>query len=65
MDAHGVKRHFYGVAPYTGAWIEICRTWRMAGGHGVAPYTGAWIEIPCTKTTNAGARRRSLHGSVD
>ena len=45
MDAHGVKRHFYGVAPYTGAWIEICRTWRMAGGHGVAPYTGAWIEI--------------------
>ena len=34
-----------GVAPFTGAWIEIntlsiLKEWRK-----VAPFTGAWIEI--------------------
>ncbi|WP_404351911.1 hypothetical protein [Caproicibacterium sp. XB2] len=34
-----------GVAPYTGAWIEIDTQKKTAGNITVAPYTGAWIEI--------------------
>mgnify|MGYP006980754455 CR=1 FL=1 len=33
------------VAPYTGAWIEICTFQATGKGALVAPYTGAWIEI--------------------
>ena len=34
------------VAPFTGAWIEICfRHRRYLFRSGVAPFTGAWIEI--------------------
>ncbi|WP_404351849.1 hypothetical protein [Caproicibacterium sp. XB2] len=33
------------VAPYTGAWIEICWKQAFSFGLAVAPYTGAWIEI--------------------
>ena len=33
------------VAPYTGAWIEICTALKHSRGRRVAPYTGAWIEI--------------------
>ena len=33
------------VAPFTGAWIEICYTVLGAPSPGVAPFTGAWIEI--------------------
>ena len=33
------------VAPYTGAWIEICGYCRVGSCVYVAPYTGAWIEI--------------------
>ena len=35
------------VAPYTGAWIEICPDPAAVQISGVAPYTGAWIEIAC------------------
>ena len=34
-----------GVAPYTGAWIEIPFPQPPQKGEGVAPYTGAWIEM--------------------
>ena len=34
-----------GVAPFTGAWIEISGAWSSAGMRMVAPFTGAWIEI--------------------
>ncbi|WP_404351870.1 hypothetical protein [Caproicibacterium sp. XB2] len=33
------------VAPYTGAWIEICLYFLLYIFWQVAPYTGAWIEI--------------------
>ena len=33
------------VAPYTGAWIEICSLLPADQPKRVAPYTGAWIEI--------------------
>ena len=33
------------VAPFTGAWIEICLSLTATGMTGVAPFTGAWIEI--------------------
>ena len=37
------------VAPYMGAWIEIC-FWHIitVSGYNVAPYMGAWIEISFT-----------------
>ena len=34
-----------GVAPYTGAWIEIGILTAVQYTDEVAPYTGAWIEI--------------------
>ena len=34
-----------GVAPYTGAWIEITFIIHLYRCIVVAPYTGAWIEI--------------------
>ena len=34
-----------GVAPYTGAWIEINGVKYQVTENIVAPYTGAWIEI--------------------
>ena len=34
-----------GVAPYTGAWIEISCSAVSPKIIRVAPYTGAWIEI--------------------
>ncbi|WP_404351932.1 hypothetical protein [Caproicibacterium sp. XB2] len=34
-----------GVAPYTGAWIEIAPQCLCNSFQYVAPYTGAWIEI--------------------
>ena len=33
------------VAPFTGAWIEICKIGFALAGTLVAPFTGAWIEI--------------------
>ena len=34
-----------GVAPFAGAWIEICRYINCAICFIVAPFAGAWIEI--------------------
>ena len=34
-----------GVAPFTGAWIEIAIALSRLTGVMVAPFTGAWIEI--------------------
>ena len=35
-----------GVAPFTGAWIEMeIIVKQKVGQHPVAPFTGAWIEI--------------------
>ena len=33
------------VAPFTGAWIEICISKHLLIARVVAPFTGAWIEI--------------------
>ena len=33
------------VAPFAGAWIEICETKCLEKLFGVAPFAGAWIEI--------------------
>ena len=35
----------YHVAPFTGAWIEICHIGLRKSPKNVAPFTGAWIEI--------------------
>ena len=37
--------YYSNVAPYTGAWIEICQPSVSLVMPVVAPYTGAWIEI--------------------
>ena len=34
-----------GVAPFTGAWIEMPGSGESGRSHIVAPFTGAWIEI--------------------
>ena len=34
-----------GVAPFTGAWIEMTMSRVDGAAVGVAPFTGAWIEI--------------------
>ena len=34
-----------GVAPHTGAWIEIITSEISTAAPAVAPHTGAWIEI--------------------
>ena len=35
----------YGVAPFTGAWIEIGDGVKIIKVFVVAPFTGAWIEM--------------------
>ena len=40
--------HIDGVAPFTGAWIEMRISGTTAQIRQVAPFTGAWIEIPCS-----------------
>ena len=35
----------WDVAPFAGAWIEICETKCLEKLFGVAPFAGAWIEI--------------------
>ena len=35
----------FGVAPFAGAWIEICVFCYVSKIRGVAPFAGAWIEI--------------------
>ena len=64
-----------GVAPYTGAWIEIRKEWVDPACWKVAPYTGAWIEIRfrCVSTascrvapyTGAWIEIRAVHRTKD
>ena len=35
----------FNVAPFAGAWIEICPDRAAVYGFYVAPFAGAWIEI--------------------
>ena len=35
----------FAVAPHTGAWIEICKSFLVGKRKAVAPHTGARIEI--------------------
>ena len=53
------------VAPFTGAWIEICTFSYSKAVCRVAPLTGAWIEIEVLRDHINTLGRRSLHGSVD
>ena len=39
-----------GVAPFTGAWIEIRKNVAAQMQNVVAPFTGAWIEINTTSS---------------
>ena len=54
-----------GVAPYTGAWIEMSVSPVAFAATAVAPYTGAWIEINSAPFSSSSCTSRSLHGSVD
>ena len=46
------------VAPFAGAWIEICMSWITMSMDTVAPFAGAWIEIARIYTRRR--MRRSL-----
>ena len=59
------KLAWQGVAPFTGAWIEILMEIAKAAGYDVAPFTGAWIEIGIPMPRLMTASRRTLHGCVD
>ena len=48
MDVKTVSM-LMGVAPFTGAWIEIIGYWLPVLKITVAPFTGAWIEICVVK----------------
>ena len=54
-----------GVAPFTGAWIEISPILTLLHLKVVAPFTGAWIEILLALLQATKQSRRSLHGGVD
>ena len=41
------------VAPFTGAWIEICARKSVHGATEVAPFTGAWIEMMLHRRSSA------------
>ena len=53
------------VAPFTGAWIEICMCMEVAIVRLVAPFTGAWIEMISCCLMVVTICRRTLHGCVD
>ena len=53
------------VAPYAGAWIEICGKQTQGDTRGVAPYAGAWIEITAARPYLQVPVRRALRGRVD
>ena len=42
---HNKKLCIFAVAPFAGAWIEICREIADISFYSVAPFAGAWIEI--------------------
>ena len=54
-----------GVAPFTGAWIEMIPAMGSLSVQLVAPFTGAWIEIRpadglCRKNMSLPSRERGL-----
>ena len=53
------------VAPFAGAWIEICCGKSIQNICSVAPFAGAWIEIYDRYCGGFIMARRSLRGSVD
>ena len=53
------------VAPFVGAWIEICSKPLYVSVAFVAPFVGAWIEIPNFTSAAPESFGRSLRGSVD
>ena len=44
-EAQAAKLKVLGVAPFTGAWIEMAVALEATTIAYVAPFTGAWIEI--------------------
>jgi len=55
----------YGVAPFTGAWIETRQLTGPPVDRPVAPFTGAWIETSTIYPFAAQSASRPLHGGVD
>ena len=53
------------VAPFAGAWIEICPLLLIDFIIWVAPFAGAWIEIETPPNNMVFRSCRSLRGSVD
>ncbi len=53
------------VAPFAGAWIEICSFEPRTFRNSVAPFAGAWIEIYISGSAIFRMCCRSLRGSVD
>ena len=49
MD-RGLVRQHVAVAPFAGAWIEMCIVCKIFHETIVAPFAGAWIEIPRAKS---------------
>ena len=65
-DVVGDRDADFGVAPFTGAWIEIMMPGMAPMVCSVAPFTGAWIEIKLkalmtgTQTESHPSRVRGL-----
>ena len=53
------------VAPFMGAWIEICLIATFYLWFKVAPFMGAWIEIILRGLGIIHDIRRTLYGCVD
>ena len=60
-DVVGDRDADFGVAPFTGAWIEIMMPGMAPMVCSVAPFTGAWVEIQ--RTTRRLAVTRASHPS--
>ena len=52
MKALKEAEAYNGVAPFTGAWIEIFSKSDFQAVPVVAPFTGAWIEIGSLQTSS-------------
>ena len=55
----------FQVAPFVGAWIEICPTSMYCIALSVAPFVGAWIEIAIMAHLWSSLACRSVRRSVD
>ena len=62
---HREVEPYHGVAPFTGAWIEIQSFDNVQSFVFVAPFTGAWIEIHKEEKSMKRTICRTLHGCVD